>query len=268
MEQERLLPLRDSRDVLLVGGKAKALGQLLQDGFRVPDGFVVTTEVKVINDKFKIEILDKFDRLDSKYVAVRSSAIAEDGKKDAWAGQLDTFLNVKRIDLIEKIRLCQESASSERAKSYAHQKGLKADGVAVIVQEMVQSEVSGIAFSANPVTKNGEQVVVEAGFGLNEPIVSGEITPDTYIINKASGEIMQKHIVEQTKMLSQGKDGNNDWRDIKNGKDQKLSGSQIKELLEVVKKLEKFFGFPVDVEWTYANDELFILQSRSITTLS
>ena len=261
------MPLKDSRDVLLVGGKAKALGQLLQDGFRVPDGYVVTTEVKVIDGETEVEILDKFDRLMSKYVAVRSSAVAEDGKKDAWAGQLDTFLNVKRVDLVEKIRLCQESANSERAKSYAHQKGLKTDDVAVIVQEMVQSDVSGIAFSTNPITKNGEQVVIEAGFGLNEPIVSGEITPDTYVISKASGEIIQKHIADQTKKLARGDNGNNSWQTVENGKDQKLSDSQIKELLEVVKKLEKFFEFPVDVEWTIANNELFILQSRPITTL-
>lgn len=260
--------LRDAENVSLVGGKAKALRQLLQAGFRTPDGFVITTRLKNIDKEPEKQILSSFDKLGAQFVAVRSSAVAEDGTNDAWAGQLDTFLNVKRSDLLEKIKLCRESVNSDRAKSYASQKGLKNAGVAVLVQEMVQSEVSGIAFSVNPVTKNSEQIVVEAGFGLNEPVVSGEITPDTYIIDKWSGQVGQKHISSQSKKLSQGKNGGNEWQAVKNGDEQKLSDSQIRELVKDVKKLEKNFGFPVDVEWTYANGELFILQSRPITTLS
>jgi len=267
MAKETVLKLSDAHNIPLSGGKASSLAKLVQAGFSVPNGFVITTKVENINTSVKNEILKEFDRLDSKYVAVRSSAVSEDGSRDAWAGQLDTFLNIDRNNLIEKIKLCQQSSKSERALSYAEQKGLKTSGVAVIVQAMIQSEVSGIAFSANPITRNDDEMIIEAGFGLNEPIVSGEITPDTYILAKPSLKIQQKHISTQTKQLSQAKDGINEWLDVSDPNSQKLSYKQVHEVAKTILKLEKFFEFPVDVEWTLANDELFILQSRPITTL-
>ena len=242
---ELVVPLQLAQDVTLAGGKGASLARLLGAGFNVPPGFVVTTASKRLDKQLGAEILAAFDRLGAKYVAVRSSAAAEDGAKDAWAGQLDTFLNVTRGELLEKIQLCLDSSKSERAKSYAEQKKINSGAVAVIIQKMVPSEISGVAFSAHPVTNNLEQIVIEAVAGLGEDLVSGKVTPDTYITDKASGKLIEKHLASA----------------------QLLDEEQIKSLCKDIASIEKTFGFPVDVEWAIANNDLFILQSRPITTL-
>jgi len=242
---ELVLPLELSLDVSLAGGKGASLARLLDARFNVPPGFVITTASKSLDKQLEAEILAAFDKLGAKYVAVRSSAAAEDGAKDAWAGQLDTFLNVTRDKLLEKIKLCLDSNESERAKSYAEQKQINSGAVAVIVQKMVPSEISGVAFSAHPVTNSLDQVVIEAVTGLGEDLVSGRVTPDTYVANKRSGEVIEKHLASS----------------------QVLNQTQIKTICEEVRLIEKSFGFPVDVEWTLSEDKLFILQSRPITTL-
>ena len=264
-----VLELDKTNDVKLAGGKGAALARLVSAGFIVPEGFVVTTMAfNDMNQDLEKRILEAFDNLGAKYVAVRSSAAAEDGAKDAWAGQLDTFLNVTRQELIKKVGQCWQSAGSSRAKSYAEQKGLRAGNVAVVVQAMIQSDTSGIAFSVNPITKNPQEIVIEAGFGLNEPIVSGEITPDTYIVDKESSRIKQKHIAQQEKQYSLGNDGKNRWFPTKKGDRQKLTDRQIKQVTQAAVKLESFFKYPIDSEWTFAGDMLYILQARPITTLS
>lgn len=264
-----VLDLTDAANVKLAGGKGAALARLVSAGFAVPDGFVITTTAfNRMDSDLESEILKAFDKLDAKYVAVRSSAAAEDGAKDAWAGQLDTYLNVGRPELIDKVQRCWQSTSSDRAKSYAEQKGLEAGSVAVVVQEMIQSETSGIVFSVNPISGNKKELVIEAGFGLNEPIVSGEITPDTYIVAKTSGNVIQKHISKQEKQYSLGDDGKNQWQVVKSSDMQKLSDEQIDQVAKVAAKLEDFFGYPIDSEWTFAGDKLYILQARPITTLA
>ncbi len=264
-----VLQLAESKNSKLAGGKGASLARLVMAGFVVPEGFVITTTVfNKMTPDLENQILTAFDKLGAKYVAVRSSAAAEDGARDAWAGQLDTFLNVPRPELINKVNQCWQSAGSERAQSYAEQKGLLAGSVAVVVQAMVQSETSGIAFSVNPITKNKQEIVIEAGFGLNEPIVSGEITPDTYVVDKKASKILQKHISNQDKQYSLGNDGKNQWQDVKIGNKQKLSDDQINQVAKTAARLEKFFGYPIDSEWTFAKDELYILQARPITTLA
>ncbi|MDB5161143.1 MAG: ppsA [Candidatus Saccharibacteria bacterium] len=256
-----LIDLGRAEDLKSVGGKALALGQLLRAGFNVPSGFVLPA-----NSEAAIEnVLERFDKLGADYVAVRSSGVSEDSKDAAWAGQFDTFVNVTKKDLIEKIEKCRQSGKSARARSYALQKDIPAGEVAVIVQQMIQGDVSGIAFSVNPITKNSDEVVIEAGYGLNEAIVSGEITPDTYILNKSGGDL-QKHVANQTKKLSLT-NGANEWVTLDDGDAQKLTDKQIQEVSGVVQKLEEHFKFPVDMEWTIASGKLFILQSRPITTL-
>ena len=236
-----VLPLSSANDISLAGGKAAALAKLINAGFNVPAGFVVTTA----GQDAKAKILAEFDRLGAKKVAVRSSAVAEDGSKDAWAGQLDTFLDITRDKLMEKVAACFDSAKSDRAKAYAAQKKISSGDVAVIVQEMVPSDISGVAFSAHPVTNNRGQVVIEAVKGLGEDLVSGRTTPDTYIVDKSSDTVLERHLVA-TRVLDE---------------------KQIKTLSETVQRIEMIFSFPVDVEWAFANGELFILQSRPITTL-
>lgn len=262
---EVILPLDEAADIKRAGGKGAALARIIRAGFKVPDGFVITTGAYGIAEA-KPEIMRAYDSLGAKYVAVRSSAVGEDSKTAAWAGQLDTFLNVSRDGFMEAVKKCWQSADSERAQFYARQHNLQSTEVAVVVQEMIQSEVSGIGFSVNPITKDAGQIIIEAGYGLNEPIVSGEITPDTYIISKNSTEILEKHIANQVKKLSLGA-SDNEWQKVADGAKQKLSDERIKELVDNIVRLEEFFGFPVDMEWTIADDKLFILQSRPITTL-
>ncbi|MCL2331306.1 MAG: PEP-utilizing enzyme [Proteobacteria bacterium] len=239
-----------------LGGKGASLVKIIQAGFNVPNGFIIPATITDLNDA---DILLAFDQLDVKYVAVRSSAVAEDGTKDAWAGQLETYLNTTRENLLFNIQKCRESANSARAVAYCNRKGIEKTSVAVIVQTMVESEISGVAFSKNPIG-GSESIVIEAGLGLGEATVSGKITPDNYCITKKSFAIKSKRISEQNLKLT--RDG---W--IKTSYSaQKLSDEQILELARQVLLLEEFFGFPVDIEWAFANGKLYILQSRPITS--
>jgi pyruvate,water dikinase len=215
------------------------------------------------------EVLSSFEKLDAKWVAVRSSATSEDGKEAAWAGQLDTFLNTKKENLLEMVKKCWASLFTPRAIFYRLEKGLKKShiSVAVVVQKMIQSEISGIAFSVHPVTEDYNQMVIEAGEGLGEAIVSGQITPDTYVVSKKEKELVEKHISEQEKKLVKKEDGGIEWIDINNDQ-QKLSDEEIFSLGEQVTKLEKHYGFPVDIEWGKEKGKMYILQCRPITTLS
>jgi pyruvate, water dikinase len=260
--------LAEATDSALVGGKAKALSKLIEAGFEIPEGFVLATTAQSFTPELQRKVLEWFDKLQTDFVAVRSSAIAEDGTTAAWAGQMDTFLNTLRDDLLKNIERCWQSSQSARAKSYAAQHSIESGAVAVIVQKMVQGTVSGVAFSAHPITKNDQQVVIEAGLGLGEAVVSGQITPDTYIVQKASQDLLEKHVSTQTKMLVKNAHGETNWQPLEDeGKLQKLSDANILALCNLVQKIESYFGHPVDVEWALYADKLYILQSRPITTL-
>lgn len=265
-----IISFQDATDKQLVGGKAHALNVLLGAGFTVPPGFVVSSSAFMnMTPSVKEAILSSFDSLSTDLVAVRSSAIGEDSADAAWAGQLDTFLNCTRDNLIEHIEKCWQSAGSERAQSYAKQKSLEGTKVAVIVQAMIQSDISGVAFSVHPVTQSPDHIVIEAGLGLGEAIVSGEVTPDTFVVNKQTGEPTEKHIGHQAKKLARSADGTTDWLPLSDeGKQQKLTDTQITELSILVKKLEALFTYPVDVEWGISDNIIYILQSRPITTLA
>ncbi len=258
--------LEDATDIRIAGGKAANLAKLLHEGVPVPAGFVVTSEV--LTPELKELVLSRFDKLDVPYVAVRSSALNEDGTAASWAGQLETFLNVDRDSLLQEVAECLESVNSARAQAYAAQKDIAAGRVAVLVQAMVPSEVSGVAFSVHPVTQSSEQMVIEAGLGLGEAVVSGEITPDTYVVSKNDASVLEQHIASQNKRLIRGVDGGNEWETLETANDRpKLDSQQIAELATMVIKIEQYFGFPVDVEWAYAGGKLYILQSRPITTI-
>jgi phosphoenolpyruvate synthase/pyruvate phosphate dikinase len=270
MEAPSLLTLSQADSAATAGGKAHALGKMMRAGFTVPEGFVLTTHAfQKMTQKLQGEILDHFAKLQADFVAVRSSAAAEDGANAAWAGQLDTFLNTHKGNLLQNIEKCWQSANSPRARSYAAQKSLKTGPVGVLIQKMIQSEVSGVAFSVHPVTANKEQIIIEAGLGLGEAIVSGHITPDTYITHKDSHLVLEKHLAHQTKKLAQDSAGATLWQELGiQGKAQKLSDTLIQALSKTVRRLEAYFGFPVDVEWGLFNDILYILQCRPITTLT
>lgn len=223
------------------------------------------------------EINLSFKELNTKYVAVRSSATAEDGKDHAWAGQLESYLNTTEDDILNKVKLCWSSLFTPRAIFYRFEKGLDTTkiSVAVVVQKMVVSEVSGIAFSVHPVTEDPNQLIIEAGFGLGEAIVSGSVTPDSYVIEKQPRNILDINVSTQDRGLYRSgnaslEHGNNEWVNIPEPKasSQVLTKDQILELSEIIISIENHYGFPCDIEWAYENGEFYIVQSRPITTLS
>lgn len=235
--------------------------------------------LKVESGKSKVESSDFF-------VAVRSSATAEDSQIASWAGELETYLNTTRENVLERVKKCWSSLFTPRAIFYRHEKGLidAHVSVAVVIQKMVQSEISGIAFTVHPVTEDHDQMIIEAGFGLGEAIVSGAITPDSYIVSKKEMSIMDISVSGQTRKLVKVKGkrekvkvevsgdeeiGSNEWVSMSEGDGgkQKLSGKQIIECAKAFQNIEKHYGFPCDIEWAMEGGKLYITQSRPITTL-
>jgi len=203
-------------------------------------------------------------------VAVRSSATAEDSKAASWAGELETFLNVTEQDVLDKVMQCWSSLFTPRAIFYRIEKKLHKTpvSVAVVVQEMVQSEVSGVCFTVHPVTEDRNQMVIEAGFGLGEAIVSGSVTPDTYVIHKDDFLIEDINVSEQKFAIVKTAKGNKEKKlSEKEGGRQKLTGKQIVELAKICKGIEKHYGSPQDIEWAWIQGKFYITQSRPITTL-
>ena len=217
------------------------------------------------------EIERYFAELDTKYVAVRSSATAEDSSTAAWAGQLDSFLNTTEKDLLEKVKRCWASLFTPRAIFYRFEKELHETqiSVAVVVQKMVNSELSGIAFSVHPVTEDYNQLIIEAGFGLGEAIVSGSITPDSYVVEKDPRRIIDINVNTQERGLYRLLQGGNEWQSIAEpqASSQVLTEKQILELSEIILNIEKHYGFPCDIEWAYEAGKFYVVQSRPITTL-
>jgi pyruvate,water dikinase len=216
------------------------------------------------------EALAAFAALGAKRVSVRSSATAEDSKSASWAGQLETNLNVAKIDLIENIKKCWASLYGERALLYAAgqlPEG-KNNSVAVIVQTMVNSEVSGVCFTVHPVTQNKKQMVIEAVWGLGESLVQGSVTPDRYVVAKTGRIIEEIDANDQQKMIAKTLKGA-DWVTVPVLKRtaQKLAGKEIVELGDLCLKIERLYKTPQDIEWAKENGKFYILQTRPITTL-
>ena len=196
------------KDRKTAGGKGSALGELMKAGFPVPAGFVIPVKTKLASK----EISEAVWVLGAKKLAVRSSAMIEDGTKYSYAGKFTTVLDVLPKNVMAAIKKVRASGPH----------------MAVIVQEMIDGDTSGVAFSVHPVTGNRNQIVIETVRGTGEKLVSGRATPTTMILDKKSA----KHALAKT-----------------------------------VLNIEKHFGYPVDVEWTRKGKRLYILQSRPITTL-
>jgi len=220
----------------------------------------------------KEEIKEEFKKLKAQFVAVRSSATAEDSSSAAWAGQLDSFLNTTEKTLLANVQKCWASLFTPRAIFYRFEKGLHNSkiSVAVVIQKMIESEVSGIAFSVHPVTQDRNQLIIEAGYGLGEAIVSGQITPDSYVVEKNPRRIIDKNISRQERgIYRKPKESGNEWRTIPQdkGEKQKLTDGQILELSELIIQIENHYNSPQDIEWALENNKFYITQSRPITTL-
>jgi pyruvate,water dikinase len=205
-------------------------------------------------------------------VAVRSSATAEDLPTASFAGQQDTYLNVSEPQsLLLSIKKCWASLFTPRAIAYRVSKDFEHEKVklAVVVQRMVNSDISGIMFTIDP---NSElpHIIIEAGYGLGEALVGGKVTPDTYVVDKFHRKILNRRISNQTWKLVRGGSGECMRVDIPEdlAKKQKLNDEEVLELAEVGNQIEMHYGRPMDIEWAMEGNEMFIVQARPVTTLS
>lgn len=220
------------------------------------------------------EIITNYQKLSNgknALVAVRSSATAEDLPDASFAGQQSTYLNIKgEKELLDAVRRCWASLYESRAIFYRGEKGFDhfKVGIAVVVQKMIQSEVSGVMFTIDPVENDKNKIIVEAVWGLGELIVQGSVNPDHFELDKRDLRILEKKISTQTKQLIKvGKDN----KEIPVGRSyasaQKLADKHIKALAKLGKKIENHYGFPQDIEWALEDEKLYIVQTRPVTTI-
>jgi len=268
-----------SFDVALVGGKAANLSRLARMYHRVPDGFcipmTVMDEVHPLDLKNEIiaSISDLMNchRLPDFIAAVRSSAVDEDGATASFAGQHETYLNIVGADaILQAVTRCWESARSEHALDYRRRQGLSVERpqIAVLVQQLVASDVAAVVFSANPVTGNCDEVMINASWGLGESIVGGTVTPDTFTVRKSDVAIVQRVIADKQRMTVTEPGGTHEVevpRFLRNTPS--LNDEQVIEMAKLALTLETTMECPVDVECAYAEGELYLLQCRPITAL-
>jgi len=220
--------------------------------------------------------LNKRFALKDTFVAVRSSATAEDLPDASFAGQQETYLNVKGPDeLIQKVIKCWSSLFTPRAIFYRNEKGFPHEKVfiSVGVQKMVNSRCAGVMFTINPVTGNRDEIVIEGNFGLGETVVSGAVNPDDYVLDKATGTIKERRIAKKTiKYVRDPKTGKTIHLDIPE-EEQKiscLSDVELAKLAELAKRIEKHYGKPMDIEWAIDADlefpeNIMLVQARPET---
>jgi pyruvate,water dikinase len=222
------------------------------------------------------EIKQAYAKMGGGLVAVRSSATAEDLPEASFAGQQRTFLNVQgEEEVVAAVQGCWASLFEPRAIFYRHQQGFDhfKVGLAAPVQRMVQSEASGVMFTLEPVTSNTKEIVIEAVFGLGEAIVSGEVTPDLYIVDKDGLKIDSKNIAKQETQLirnpAAGDKEANIWAPVPEATQakQKVTDDEIIKLAKLGKQIEDHYQFPQDIEWAKEGNDLFIVQSRPVTTI-
>ncbi len=298
----------------LVGGKAANLGELLRNGFPVPNGFVVSADVysrfyqglglqaNLARDTSAAEIAQECAAIRSRIeggelarelaeailgahttlvagherkilCAVRSSATAEDLGAASFAGQHGTYYYVDRENLLTKVKQCWASLWSPEAASYRATHGIDDASVsmAVVVQEMIPSEISGVAFTANPVTGARDEVVIESSWGMGAAIVDGRVTPDHYVVARDGLKLRDKRIAEKRLMVSAHLEPGQHARlqEVPNEMRLKeaLPPGMIDTIVEWSLKSEAHFGKPQDVEWAVCEGRFYMLQSRPVTVM-
>lgn len=261
-----------------VGGKAAYLSQLVAApvGHAVPPGFCL---IPGDHDDPASELAAAYAALAARCgcpdpaVAVRSSALDEDGAYASFAGQHETYLNVVGADaVIAAVERCRASARAPRALAYRAAQGLGADvddaRVVVLIQRLIVADVAAVIFSANPVSGDTDEIVITASWGLGESIVGGTVTPDTYHLRKPDLAVTERQVAEKRRMTVAVPTG---VREV--AVPRLLAGvptlddGQIAELGRLALLLEGHFSWPVDVECAYAGGRLYLLQCRPITTL-
>jgi len=275
-------------DSSILGGKGASLYKMINEGFNVPPFFVVLPEVYrgwlhmhgESNDFAKAAIPIEFIKdTEKEYcelfgsdmpVAVRSSGNIEDSRFLTFAGIFHTELNVIGIsEIIKAVTRCYESVFSDRARSYIRQREVSPETInmSIIIQKMISSESSGVMLTADSVNRNRYEVLIEAIWGVGEALVQGEVTPDSFVIDKSNSAIISETISKKNKMLKcqEKKSG---LEKISVASNQiflpAISKNFMKELMAIGLKLEEIFDYYQDVEWATYEDKLYILQSRPL----
>ncbi len=267
-----------------VGGKAAHLSLLAAD-YRIPAGFCLTAAAydpaqppdAPLAEVITTEVAAAYQALSHDHgvpdlpVAVRSSALDEDGDLASFAGQHETELNLVGIEaVLGAVARCWASAGNERAFAYRKQQGLEIEGVrlAVLIQQLVLADTSAVVFSANPITGNRDEVVVTASWGLGESVVSGTVTPDTWVVRKADLTVKEERIGAKERMTLAVSGGTREAAVPRLLRERaSLNTAQVAELARLAVDLEEEMGRPVDIETAFAGELLYLLQCRPITTL-
>jgi phosphohistidine swiveling domain-containing protein len=235
-------------DAPRVGGKAFNCARLKQAGVAVPDGVVLTTDAMGSPDLPELHewlsALSPNTRL-----AVRSSGVDEDSAGHSFAGIHETKLNVRPSEVPEAIRSCWASVTSPQALAYRRAQNLPAENArtAVLIQMMVDAVTSGVAFTIDPITGSNDELIINSTFGLGEALVSGQVEPDEYRVRKADSQILDAHVA---------------------GDKPSLTDDLVRDLTNVLLRIERHYGAAQDVEWCYDGSRFWIVQSRPITTES
>ena len=253
----------------------------LQQAAKQIQTLVINTEVP---ENIKESILESYEALSVEkgeaedlignreaFVAVRSSATAEDLPEASFAGQQATYLNVRgQEDIIKAVRACWASLFTARAIYYRERNNFPHEQVliAVVIQKMVNSEKSGVMFTINPANNRPDEIIIEAVYGLGEMIVSGEVSPDLYIVNKKDRSIKKIEVKKKEKGMFRNIKGENEKRKIRDDRQEKqvCDEKEIKEIARLGQKIEKHYGKPQDIEWAIEKGEILIVQSRAVTT--
>lgn len=271
----------------MVGGKAASLSRLAAD-YLVPVGFCLTTaglERWVEGDEADRppshtreavanaygELGERCSEADPR-VAVRSSAVDEDGHATSFAGQYETYLNVSGVEgLMEALGRCRASLRSPRVVEYRRRNGLPVDRIhlAVLIQQLVPSDVSAVMFTANPVSHQRDEIVINASWGLGESIVGGTVTPDMMVVRKHDLAVQSRQVADKRRMTVSVPGGTQET-DVPRFLRTRaaLDEAQILEMARLGLSLEARLGWPVDVECAFHEGRLYLLQCRPITTLS
>ncbi|MGC8488059.1 MAG: PEP/pyruvate-binding domain-containing protein [Clostridia bacterium] len=262
----------ESSDPSLVGGKAAALSRL-HSRFPVPPGFVLPWSVFRPDGSLTVgDLAEAYDQLGANSVAVRSSAVGEDGQEASFAGQHATLLHVRDLDALRAaVYACWASAQSEPALRYREHQGMDGEGpprIAVLVQAMVRADAAAVGFSRAPAGHEPDVMLINASFGLGDSIVSGLVTPDVYAVYRGDLSIVRQDVAEKGIMTVIAADGVTELAvPTRLRRRPALAEDQIRELAALMQDLEREWRFPVDVEVAWDADGLHLLQCRPITAL-
>ncbi len=286
-------------DVAAAGGKGASLARMAALGMPVPPGFTVHAGalaeslpdggaelLRVVReeparapelvaaaepaDELRAAIEEAYAELGEgdHAVAVRSSACAEDSQEASFAGQQETYLHVRGAsDVVARLRDCWASFFSERALFYRGQRGSLDDlGMAVVVQRMVSADVAGVLFTMDPVQRRRDRMVVESVFGLGEAVVSGQVTPDHFVLAR-DGSVKRERLAVQPLAVVSGSDGGTVERELSpdEGGAATLGADELRELARLGAELEERLGGAQDIEWALEGGELYVLQCRPVT---